>query len=69
MLAKNPSQRPQTPKEVAGALLPFAKGEIPAKAGQSGTLLGRLSVFQLTRGGGPTTQPDDPDTDTAEATF
>ena len=30
MLAKNPADRPQTPGEVATALLPFAKGEIPA---------------------------------------
>ena len=30
MLAKSPADRPQTPAEVANALLPFAKGEIPA---------------------------------------
>ncbi len=34
MLAKNPDDRPQTPKEVAEALLPFAKGEFTPPAEQ-----------------------------------
>ena len=46
MLAKNPSDRPQTPKEVAEALLPFAKGESPLAAGQPGDALGFLEAAQ-----------------------
>lgn len=35
MLAKNPADRPQTPREAAEALLPFAKGESTSPAGQA----------------------------------
>ncbi len=51
MLAKSPSARPQTPKEVAQALLPFAKGEMPPQPEEAGAPLGHLSVGESIKAG------------------
>ena len=46
MLAKNPADRPQTPAEVAKALLPFAKGEITAPAARAAAAAEPLAKVQ-----------------------
>ena len=45
MLAKKPAERPQTPAEVAKALLPFTKGETTAPTAQTGLSTGTSPRF------------------------
>ena len=62
MLAKSPADRPQTPGEVAKALLPFAKGEIvsPLPAGEG---LGAIASPRPYSGEGQGVRAEDPGID------